>query len=398
MQGLGIKKHNTRVSAFSPLPGLVETRITDFRFGHGFTKQSAAGTQTDDTTAHLNGTQSLRLATDGDGVAVFSRSGLFSPALDLTNQSLVMRLKTGDIANTSEITIYLSSDNFSANWYIFPFDDPATNFYKDGEWVVVTMNFSDATVTGSPDRAGINKIQLRVKDNSSTAVAINFASLGSIPEPGNGMLSFTFDDGWLSQYDEAKKKMSEFGFPGTAYIIKDNVGQPGFLSLNQMRELEDLHGWEMATHHGTNLTTVSLSEAESRIRSEKQWLIDHGFNRGVDHFAIPNGAFNQDLMNLFKKYFRTARTIAPTGETFPPADWHRLRVLNVINTTTTTQIASAVDDARTNKYWLILLFHKIVVSPSASTEYSIADFETVVNDIAADGIAVKTISQAIIDG
>ena len=65
---------------------------------------------------------------------------------------------------------------------------------------------------------------------------------------------------------------------------------------------------------------------------------------------------------------------------------------------TTTAIANAVDDARTNKYWLILLFHKIVASPSASTEYSIADFATVVDDIATDGIAVKTISQAIIDG
>ena len=56
------------------------------------------------------------------------------------------------------------------------------------------------------------------------------------------------------------------------------------------------------------------------------------------------------------------------------------------------------DDARTNNYWLILLFHKIVASPTVSTEYSITNFGTVVDDIATDGIAVKTISQAIIDG
>ncbi len=197
------------VSAFAPLPRFIEKRISDFRAGHGFTKQSAAGTQTDDATTHLNGTQSLKLTTDGDGIAMFSRSVLLSPVLDFTGQSLVMRVKTSDIANTTEITVYLTSDNFASAFYIFPFDDATTNYYKDGEWTVITMNFADATVIGIPNRAAINKIQLRVKDNSSAAVSVNFASFGTITEPSAGMLTFTFDDGWLSQYDEAKKKMSQ---------------------------------------------------------------------------------------------------------------------------------------------------------------------------------------------
>ncbi len=165
-----------------------------------------------------------------------------------------------------------------------------------------------------------------------------------------------------------------------------------------MRELEDLHGWEIGAHHGTNLTTLTLAQAEAAIKAEKQWLVDIGFTRGVDHFAIPNGAFNHSLLDLLQRHFRTARTIAGTAETFPPADWRRLRVMNVLNTTTTTTIANAVDDARINNYWLILVFHKIVTTPAVSTEYSIANFATLVDDIAADGIAVKTISQAIIDG
>lgn len=398
LQGVGIKRDNTRVSAFAPLPRIEENRISDFSAGHPFTKQSAAGTVTNDTTAHLNGAQSFKITTDGDAVAVTARSGLLSPTLDFTGQELVLQIRTDAIEVMNEITVYMTSDNFASAFYIFPFDDPSTNYIKNGDWVTLTMNFSDASVTGSPNRAAINNIQLRIRDNASQVANVNFASIGMTPEPGAGLLSFAFDDGWESQYDEAKKKMSEYGFPGTAYVIKANAGLSGFMTLNEMHELENQHGWEMGAHHGTDLTTLSLLDAENRIKLEKQWLIDNGFNRASDHFAIPNGAFNQNLLDLFRKYFRTARGIAGTAETYPPADWHRLRILNVLNTTTATAIANAVDDARTNNTWLILVFHKIVTTPTISTEYSITNFGTVVDDIATDGIAVKTISQAIIDG
>ncbi len=398
LQGAGVKRHNTRVSAFSPLPRFIENRISDFSSGHTFNKQGATGTVADDATTHLNGVQSLKMTTEGNNVAVAARIGLLSPVLDFTGQEVVLQFKTDAIEVLNEITVYMTSDNFASAFYIFPFDDPSTNFIKNGDWVTLTLNFSDASVSGSPNRAAINNIQLRIRDNGTQVANVNFASIGMTPEPGAGLLTFAFDDGWVSQYDEAKKKLSEKGFSATGYVIKDNTGLAGFLTLDQMRELENLHGWEIATHHGIDLTTVSIADAEARIKQEKQWLVDNGFNRGADHFAIPNGAFNENLLNLFKKYFRTARTIAQTAETFPPADWHRLRIINVLNTTTTTTIANAVDDARTNNTWLILVFHKIVASPTISTEFSISNFGTVVDDIAADGIAVKTISQAIIDG
>jgi len=388
-----------QAATFAPLPSLNETRIATFGTGHGYVKQSAAGAQSDDTTDFIAGSQSLKLVTAGDGAVVFSRSGVLAPTLDFSGKSLVVQFKVSDVSAVTEFTVYLTSDSFASAWYVFPLDDTnLVNYVGDDEWVTYTMNFSDATVVGTPNRAAINKIQFRIKDDAVTLVTLNLQVLGTVPEPAAGMLTFAFDDGWLSQYDEAKKKMSEVGFPATAYVIKNKIGTAGYMTLSELHELENLHRWEIAAHHDTDLTTVSLTEAESLIRSEKQWLIANGFNRGSDHFAIPNGALNENLMVLFRRYFRTARTIGVKAETFPPADWHRLRIFNVLNTTTTTAIANAVDAARTNNYWLILVFHKIVASPSVSTEYSIANFGTVVDDIATDGIAVKTISRAINDG
>jgi peptidoglycan/xylan/chitin deacetylase (PgdA/CDA1 family) len=387
------------VSAFAPLPALKETRLETFVSGHGYAKQSAAGTQTDDTVDFIAGSQSVKLVTDGDGLVVFSRGAVLSPTLDFSGKSLVVQFKISDVSAVTEFTVYLTSDSFASAWYVFPIDD--TNLVKyvdDNEWVTYTMNFADAIVTGSPNRAVIDRIQFRIKDDSVSPVTLNLQVLGTMPEPASGMVTLAFDDGWDSQYDEAKKKLSGVGFPATAYVIKSRIGTAGYMTLAQLHELENLHRWEVSLHHETDLTTVSLVDAESLIRSSKQWLIDNGFNRGADHFAIPNGAFNANLMALFRRYFRTTRTIGVKAETFPPADWHRLRILNVLDTTPPATIANAVDSARINNYWLILLFHKIVASTTVSTEYSIANFSTVVDDISSDGIAVKTISQAIIDG
>ncbi len=399
MQGVGLKKHNTQVSAFAPLPNPYETVIEVFDSGHGWTKQSGAGTQADDTTDYIVGSQSLKLTTDADGAAVFTRSGVISPAVDLSGDQLILRFKIDDVSVPIEFWFYASSDSFSSAFYTWKISDSGlTNWAVDGEWFVATLNFSDATVSGSPNRAAIDKLQWRIKDDSATALNANINYIGSFPEPSAGVLTFAFDDGWGSQFDEAKKKLSTYGFPAIDYPISSLIGTSGYMTVANLQELQNIHGWDIGIHHETNLTTVGLATAEALIKKEKQWHVDNGLTRGSDHFAIPNGAFDADLLALFRRYFRTTRTIGLTAETFPPADWGRLRVVNVINSTSTASIATAVDNARTNKYWLILLFHKIVETPSVSTEYSIANFGTVVDDIAIDGIAVKTLTQAIIDG
>ena len=399
MQGSGTISSDTTVSAFAPLPQRTETALEIFASGHGYVKQSAQGTQSDDTTDFIVGGQSLKLVSDGAGSAVFTRSPVLSPVWDLSGDQVVIKLRINDVSLITELWLFATSDSFTSAWYTWKLNTIGlTNYAVDSEWFVVTLNISDAIITGTPNRAAIDKIQLRIKDDSTVPVTVNFNYIGTMPEPTAGMVTFAFDDGWASQYTEAKKKLSEYGFPAIGYPISGLVDTSGYMTMDQIRELQDIHGWDIGVHHQTNFTTVSLGEAENLIKQEKRWHLNNGFNRGSDHFAIPNGAFNLNLLKLFRRYFRTARTIGTTAETFPPADWNRLRILNVIDTTTTASIAAAVDNARTNKYWLILLFHKIVASPTVSTEYSILNFGIVVDDIAIDGIKVKSMTQAIIDG
>src|SRR3990167_7940374 len=241
----------------APLQYPAETVITNLQSGHGYTKQSAAGTQSDDTADYIKGNQSLKLVTDGDASAVVTRKSSISPAIDLTNKYLKVWVKVDNTANVQEFWFYASSNNFSSAWYSWGINDDITQMTNDatsGVWVPITLPFSEASITGSPNRAAINAIQWRVKDKNSTAITANWGGMSALPEPTKGVVSITFDDAWLSQYDEARKKMDEYGFAGTAYIIPDNIGAANFMTLQNLKDLQDKAGWDISAHHQTFFT------------------------------------------------------------------------------------------------------------------------------------------------
>lgn len=390
----------TRILNLDLLPGKtrrvfpVETLITGFAAGHGWTKQTGAGTQSDDTSEFITGTQSLSLTTAGDGVVVFTRkTGL---SLDLSGKYLKTLIYISDISAVNEISIYASSDGFVANWYYWRLDDDITQFRSKG-WFVVTLSFGEATVVGTPNREAITAMQIRIDDNAATPLTVKIDNLSSFAEPSAGACVLTFDDGWQSQFTEARKKMDQYQFPGVAYIIPSLIGTSGYMTRHEVNQLADYHRWDICVHDNLAFTSyASPDDLTARIQELRNFFKKEGLLSGIDDVSYPNGAFDQALvLPYMRRFFRSGRTIANYAETIPPGDFHRLRVMQVLNTTTTAAVATAVTNAIDNKHLLILVFHKLVSSPSVSSEYSITNFGTIVDDINSQGIAVKTLNNVL---
>lgn len=365
--------------------------ITNLQSGHGFSKQDSISTQTDDTAIFTKGTQSLKITTDGANGVCFTRKSSISPVVDLTGKQLIVWVRVDDPSKLAEFNIYISSNNMTAFWYW----QLALNITaKDaGEWLPIVLSWSAATASGSPDRAAINCIQWRVRDNGTGIINCSLGGIGSVAEPSAGVCSITFDDGLASAYDAARPIMDAYDFAGTMYAIPDLVGASGYMTLAQLKKLQDEAGWDVSGHHQTNLTT--LANPEVPVRRVKKWLGENGFLKGINEFAYPNGDYNDNVLASVKRHFRSARTILERKESLNVSDYHRIKVLLVTNTTTTAAIAAAVTAAITNKDWLILVFHKIVTTATVSTEYSTANFTTVIADIATQGISVKPVSEVL---
>ena len=383
--------------------------ITNFQSGHGFANQNAAP-QADDTADFVIGSQSLKLTTDGVAGVNSTRKSSISPVIDLTNKQLKITLKVSDATQIADLMIYVSSDNMatSANVRIAPSTVPSTKFITSGDWVTITLSKGD--FTGSVTWSAINAIQLRAKDRGTGSFSVNWGQIATMAAPANGVVSLTFDDGLVSQYTDARRILDSAGFPATAYLIRDRIGQSGFMTQAQVDALREFNGWEIAAHadtitdHDARFSTLTEAVTEADFRALRKWLNDNGY-RGVDHFAYPGGEFTNTVLKVMKRTFASGRTIygaSSTGnawsETYPPADPYKLRCWSVINTDTTANIQAAVDRAIANNHWLILCFHKIVAAPSASTEYSTANFQTVVDYLRTSGAKVKTVGDVLRNG
>lgn len=374
-----------------------DTIVSTFQTGHGFTLTSGGGSITDDTSIYCMGSQSLKLTTKGDGTQLRVTKSSISPTLDISSKMIKMVVRADDptyMGTTGQVFLGFSSDNFAANYFYYNATYTVSHEYGGNSWIEIGFSPSNMNTTGTPDLTAINAIRLYVKDNPTGVFNMWMQSISMFDAPVEGLVSLTFDDGSASQFTEAAKKMSEYGYSGTAYVMPDQIGSAGYMTLDQIKNLQDIHGWDIASHYTTNFTTLSASQLETAIKGVKDYLISNGLSKGADHLAYPQGDYNQTVMPIVKKYFATARQ-SSTGvhETLPATDYHRLKVFPIKSTTTPAAVAAAVTSAITNKDWLILVFHRVIASGLASEDCTITDFGTIIDDIAAQAIPVKTVSE-----
>jgi peptidoglycan/xylan/chitin deacetylase (PgdA/CDA1 family) len=376
--------------------------VTNFQKDHGFVRQSRAGEQLDDAGEYALGNQSLKMMTEGNSAPVFTRKELVQ-SLNFTDRVLKVWLKVQGVDNVRELRVSTTGDDFrtwSDYWIVGP--GARADFLPESMWTAVTVSPAQATVMGEPDISRVDSVQVRVVDRGTgEPVTVWVSSVALLPRNERPVITFVFDDGYETDYSGARPVLDKYHFPATSYVIGTMVGTSGRLSVQQLKSLQDINGWDIASHSYThsNLTERARPEIEDDLALSKEFLERNGLYQGSDHFAYPYGEFDsEELRALVQKYFSTARTSHGPIETLPPSDPYRLRVMAVSNTTSPEEVSQRVQAAIAGGDWLILVFHRIVDSDAdAATKYLRQDFEQIVDDVASRGVDVLTISQVYAD-
>lgn len=240
------------------------------------------------------------------------------------------------------------------------------------------------------------------------------------PRYPSGVVSFTFDDGLASQYRVAFPTLQAYGYPATAYVIRNLIGSQDIGSYMSMDELADLsaHGWEIAAHadliadHNAYLgfSGISPNQLITDVQQDAAWLSQSRFN-GASDIALPQGYFDAEVSNVLKRYghFTTVRTSDYRSiETRPLANPHRLRARMYDPTepigpaTLPGSIAWRVERISRFGGWLILGFHDLLapggpgpVAPviNEGSAISGSNFQEVVANVAARRVPVRTVGQ-----
>lgn len=408
--------------------------LTTFGPGHGWTGGDGASVvNLNDTTDAALGAQCVSWTTSGQGNVGGQRVMLRSPALTafdatqhnigvwvkLTNPTALARLKLAatDAAGVGYEYQFLGQGTAGAAEAEgdFPLLTATSNIYSfrelTSEWRMLLFDLSTAYTLNTPttQKTAVTNIVLSAFDfGGGVKASGKFGGVALVPKSPtypNGVITLGFDDGWASQYTDAKPAMDKYGFPGVAYVIQDLIGNArnSYMSLGDLHRLEDLSGWEVAGHSATvaqhNLTNAfgELSEAELRANLEKHktWLLAEGF-RGSNHLAYPRGRYTKDTARIVRDYFSTARTIAYGNfETAPiPADPLRMRTYAVDATYSLAQVQAVIDSVKSNRGWGQFYLHQVATGVTG-TSTTPTIFTGIVDYIAAQGIPVRTVGDVL---
>lgn len=142
-----------------------------------------------------------------------------------------------------------------------------------------------------------------LQENGYTAISMAelFAAwAGEKPLPAKPIV-ITFDDGYDDNLTNAQPIMEKYGMKGTMFIIGGFVGEPDYLTWEQIQELKS-RGAEIGSHtmtHGA-LNEMSASEREYEVGMSKKLLEDH-LGVPVDFLAYPYGGCDAAMQDILRQ-------------------------------------------------------------------------------------------------
>lgn len=308
--------------------------------------------------------------------------------------NLYFDIKINRMENLSGFEIRLGDEGFN-NYYalrIPTYSDPYFNIIQDHYWQTYSFSLSDAIVVGHPELR-TTRIGFYIQDNGKGPLKVSLDNVKLKPAPQKGYASLTFDDGYVDHY-YAAKIMRKYALSGTAYIMPRQIGEPGYLSMRQLKKLKDKYHWGISAHHAVPYTDFTPVDLINEINYTIDFLDAGGFASSAHHLAYPMGRQDRKVvLPAVREYFETARVASGGVETLPPADPHLLRTINVLDTTKPEELAETVKQAVNNGQWAILMFHHFVEKPKSSIDYRKKDFEKFIALIAAANVPVLPVHE-----
>lgn len=221
------------------------------------------------------------------------------------------------------------------------------------------------------------------------------------PQPASGaLISFDFDDGWISGYEKGLPIFDAAGIKTTYYVTTEYLGDGGYEAFIKPNNLADIaaRGHEIGAHTRSHpdLTILDSQRVQDEVIGGKQDLANLGHETKV--FAYPYGAVNNDVRTVVAGSFNGARGVEE-GFNDKNTDRYVLYSWNASNMTF-EKAKEVIDQAIAQKKWVIFLIHKVdepVDEGSGDTAVNISSelLTQIVDYVKQSNIEVVTASEGL---
>lgn len=106
-------------------------------------------------------------------------------------------------------------------------------------------------------------------------------------------LSITFDDGYEDNYTYAFPILKKYGIPATVFVIVEDIGKPGWLSWDEILEMQRSGLVSFGSHTLTHpFLAASSPEVQRKEIYDSKKLLEERLGVAVNSFAYPMGNFD----------------------------------------------------------------------------------------------------------
>lgn len=161
-----------------------------------------------------------------------------------------------------------------------------------------------------------------------------------------GALAITFDDGYRDNYSEAFPILKKYGFPATIFVVTDRIGTEGYLSSEEICDMQSSGLIDIQPHTKTHpeLTEISEEAVREEMRGSRL-AIDALLGKSSRLFAYPYGKHNRRTCEIARESGFGAAVGVEEGTVGLSSDLFRLPRVSIDSSTTFTQFRGKISRA-----------------------------------------------------
>lgn len=288
-----------------------------------------------------------------------------------------------------------------------PADVVAEYLLRTGERRFVTL----ATLLPAVDWTTYRSYLTAPADASSVTVSVVLKSSGTLDTKEYSLrhisttddarawkrpiVSYAFDDGWLSAHQQGASLLRKANHKATFYINPSSIDTPGFMTTADVADLNG-SGHELASHgyEHIDLTMLGHAELDYQLRHANDYF-RQVFGMQSVNFAAPLGRSDAQLAFYARKHYASMRSTQDginVKQSFDPYD---LRVLYVGKDMPLSRLKETLTETRAAHGWLILVYHRIEDDAEGDTAVTPKQFQSHIDTVQDSDITVMTVNKAL---
>ena len=275
-----------------------------------------------------------------------------------------------------------------------------SSVYNDLMRPDIATNWTQLQVSISPPTGAQRMTIFHLINQVGTLTTSNF----SLPRPSasststfpEGMVTLTFDDGYLSGYDVARPILNQAGIKGSFYLVHEYLdGSDPFYMDSTQAILLHRDGHEIGGHSRTHpfLPQLTPTQLRDEVSGSRTDLLALGLTP-LDTFVYPYGEYNTAVVQAVKMAGYTGARSVQSGFNDKLTDPFLLVDQHVESNTTPAQVQAWINQAKANNTWLILELHQ---QDYSGDQYSNTPetLQAIVDSIRASNLKTVTLREGL---